>query len=180
MPRRRDVTGEDGLHAQLQHRAGQRIPGDRSRVGRRAAMLSVRPVDNCKHAGTMRDIGREDRALLRSNPSARTDAGTGAGAYSHGGSRSPSLFWPQSDKPWGFGGKAPKTNPPAVCQLSRSSGLDRWLGAGFRGRRPPAADLPTATVYQPYRLGASPSGRTHRHRRSGWRHLCRTTRRAAP
>ena len=82
-------------------------------------MLSVCPIDNCNHAGTMGVIGREDRALLRSNPSARTDAGTGAGSSRHGGSRSPSLFWPESEKPWGFGGKAPKTNLGAVCQLSR-------------------------------------------------------------
>ena len=87
--------------------------------------MNVGQIDKCSHVGTMGDVGREDRALLRSNPSARSDAGTGSGAYPHGGSRSPSLFWPESDKPWGFGGKAPKTNPGAVCQLSRSTGRSR-------------------------------------------------------
>ena len=89
-------------------------------------MLSVCPIDNGDHAGTMVVIGREDRALLRSNPSARTDAGTGAGASPHGGSRSPSLFWPESDKPRGFGGRAPKTELGTMCQLSRSRGWRHW------------------------------------------------------
>ena len=90
----------------------------------RDAMLSVCPIDNCSHAGTMGVIGREDRALLRSNPNARTDAGTWTGV-------SPStrrlsalnMFWPQSEKPRGFGGRAPKTDAGMVCQLSRSLGL---------------------------------------------------------
>ena len=81
-------------------------------------MLSVCSIDNCSHAGTMGVIGREDRALLRSNPSAGTEAGTGAGSSRHGGSRSPNLFWPQSEKPRGFGGRAPRQTPArcANCQ----------------------------------------------------------------
>jgi len=74
----------------------------------RDAMLSVCPIDNRSHAGTMGVIGREDRALLRSNPSARTDAGTSAGSSRHGGSRSPCLFWPESDKPRGLGAEPPR------------------------------------------------------------------------
>jgi hypothetical protein len=93
-------------------------------------MLSVRAIDNDNHAGTMGGIGREDRALLRSNPSARTDAGTGAGAYRHGGSRSPNLFWPQSDKPRGSGGRAPSSDLNTVCQLSRSMGSN-WKTNGL-------------------------------------------------
>jgi len=77
-------------------------------VGRTEPMLSVCEVDKCNHAGTMELVVREDRALLRSNPSARTDAGTDAGSSRHGGSRSPSLFWPESDKPRGFGAEPPR------------------------------------------------------------------------
>jgi len=103
----------------------------------RDAMLSVCPIDNCSHAGTMGVIGREDRALLRSNPSARTDAGTSAGSSRHGGSRSPCLFWPESDKPRGFGGRAPKADPGAVCQLSRLQGGVKPQGCPLSHARPP-------------------------------------------
>ena len=37
-------------------------------------------IDDVRRVATMRVVGREDRALLRSNPSARADAGTWAGA----------------------------------------------------------------------------------------------------
>ena len=85
--------------------------------------MSICDLDRWNAASTIGLVGREDRALLRSNPSAWTDAGTGAGVWPRPNSRSSNLFWPESDKPWGFGGKAPKTNPGAVCQLSRSLGL---------------------------------------------------------
>ena len=81
-------------------------------------MLRVCRIDTCNHMSTMWVAGREDRALLRSNPSARTGAGTGAGAYLRGRLSPPNLFWPQSEKPWGSGGKAPSSDPGAVCQLS--------------------------------------------------------------
>jgi len=86
-------------------------------------MLSVCPIDNCSHAGTMGIIGREDRALLRSNPSARTDAGTWTGVSPVAGRLSAlNMFWPQSENPWGSGGRAPSSDPHTVCQLSRSLG----------------------------------------------------------
>ncbi len=91
----------------------------RSGVGRCETMLNACMIDKCNDVVIIRNVGREDRALLRGNPSARFDAGTGAGAYPHGGSCSPNLFWPESDKPRGFGGSAPKANPGAVGQLSR-------------------------------------------------------------
>ena len=105
------------------------------------------PLDKGPHADTLdkgdrtdtiKDIGREDRALLRSNPSARTDAGTEAGSPRDGdfprdgGSRSPRLFWPQSVKPRGSGGRAPSSDPKTVCQLSISIGAKN--GARHRGK----------------------------------------------
>lgn len=75
---------------------------------------------------TIAAVGREDRALLRSNPSARTGAGTWTGASPSPARRPapPTLFWPESDKPWGSGGQAPSHPHRAVCHLARSTGLD--------------------------------------------------------
>src|SRR3989442_282920 len=39
-------------------------------------------IDFVDHSGTIKLVGREDRALLRSNSSARADAGTDTGACS--------------------------------------------------------------------------------------------------
>jgi len=85
--------------------------------------MNVYGIDRLDYAVNIDSVGREDRALLRSNPSARTGAGTGVGAWPRLGSHSPSLFWPSSEKPWGSGGKAPSSGPTATCQLSRFSGL---------------------------------------------------------
>ena len=72
--------------------------------------MSICKIDKCNHVGTMGVVGREDRALLRSNPSARTDAGTRTGASRPAGRLSaPNMFWLQSEKPRGFGGRAPKS-----------------------------------------------------------------------
>jgi hypothetical protein len=86
------------------------------RMRRRIRMPNgCHPLDGGRRSSTMAAIGPEDRALLRSNPSAETDAGTGAGAS--GESRRlpplPLLAWPQSAKPWGSGGKAPR-NPQTL------------------------------------------------------------------
>jgi len=82
-------------------------------------------IDAGPLAATIGAIGREDRALLRNNPSARTDAGTGAGVRTPSDSRTSSLFWPQSDKPRGSGGRAPSSNRlyrVTIVKIFRASG----------------------------------------------------------
>ena len=80
-------------------------------------------IDADRGRFTMWHVGREDRALLRSNPSARTDAGTWTGASpSAGRPFRLIMFWPQSDKPRGLGGRAPKVNPRAVGHMSSTCG----------------------------------------------------------
>ncbi len=59
--------------------------------------------------------GREDRALLRSTPSARTSAGTGAGVCMHGGlSLSLACSGSQATNLGGLGAK-----PPVIATRSR-------------------------------------------------------------
>ena len=118
--------------------------------------MSICELDRWNVASTIGLVGREDRALLRSNPSAWTDAGTGAGVWLRPNSRCPSLFWPESDKPWGFGGQAPKTNPGAVCQLSRSEGRRNAPPAPLRGSGFPARPQPPG--WRPELLAAVPAG----------------------
>ena len=57
-------------------------------------------IDRPKQAARMTGVEREDRALLRSNPSARSMPGQGQAFGSDAGRLSPlHLFWPQCDKP---------------------------------------------------------------------------------
>ena len=67
----------------------------------------------------MNDVRREDRALLRSNPSARRDAGrwTGASATADASSL-PFIFRPQSEKPNRLGAAPPV--PPTPVPPHRS------------------------------------------------------------
>ncbi len=92
-------------------------------------MIDIRPIvatliDAGCNRRTMRRVGRADKALQRSNPSARADAGTGAG-LSPSAARPPpplTLSWLQSDKPRGSGGRAPTARTRAVCHMSLSRG----------------------------------------------------------
>jgi hypothetical protein len=81
-------------------------------------------IDRYGATGTMPNVEREDRALLRSNPSARLDAGTWTGASLNVTWRLPPLnmFWLRSEKPRGAGGRAPDHALRAVCHLARSTG----------------------------------------------------------
>ena len=83
-------------------------------------------VDDRRRCRRIAAIGGEDRALLRSNPSARSDAGTGAGVQTT--SRLPPTPTCSGGKAQNLGG--PGAEPPqrlqsrAVCHLARSVGAD--------------------------------------------------------
>ena len=81
-------------------------------------------IDQKPQCGTMPDAGGEDRALLRSNPSAPSGAGTGAGTKPWFPS-GPSLFRLLSEKPKRPTASWPRS-PRAVGHMSRSLGL--WMG----------------------------------------------------
>ena len=49
------------------------------------------------------------------------------------------------------------------------------MRARFGGRRPPAANAPTATICEPFRLETDAGGETNRHRRQGPLDFCRAT-----
>ena len=68
-------------------------------------------VDLRCRSETMAIAGREDRALLRSNPSARADAGTwaGAGLLERPLPSLSTCSGRQGDKPRGPGGRAPRS-----------------------------------------------------------------------
>lgn len=81
-------------------------------------------IDWRRRTVTITQVGREDRALLRSTPSARSDAGTwtGTSPFHEECPSPPSLFWPESEKPRGSGGRAPRNAVRAVCHMSTSRG----------------------------------------------------------
>ncbi len=88
-------------------------------------------VDDRRRCRRIAAIGGEDRALLRSNPSARSDAGTGAGVQTT--SRlppTPTCSGPKAQNLGGPGAEPPqRLKPRTVCHLARSPGP-------FHRRRP--------------------------------------------
>ncbi len=87
------------------------------------------PLDDRLHHRTIAIIGGEDRALLRSNPSARSDAGTEAGVRTTSGFPPTSTCSGHQAQNLGGPGAEPpqRFEPRAVCHLARSSasGLPR-------------------------------------------------------
>ncbi len=72
-------------------------------------------IDRAAGGRKMESIGREDRALLRSNPSARSDAGTWAGASRQGQLLPPLHVLALKAKNLGAGGScegSPRTDVP--------------------------------------------------------------------
>jgi len=111
-------------------------------------------IDTMNHPQTMTTLGREDRATLRSDPSARADAGTWIGGIAH--CVAPLFpyihYQPQSDKPnfplptglpfgtilWATGGCAPKSNghkglsySGEKCRLEDQPCSTRWLSGNY-------------------------------------------------
>jgi len=97
-------------------------------------------VDAKRRPSRMRRIGGEDRALLRSNPSARSDAGTGTGAPSLmmlpstpacSGHKAPNLGGP--------GAAPPRLSQPARCAIWQHrmgrNGIDDGVPRAY-GRTP--------------------------------------------
>ncbi len=92
-------------------------------------------IDVLPHRSRMQLAGREGRALLRSNSSARTGAGTGAGACLHGRLSSPLAC---SDlKAKNLGGLGAK--PPAVHRTDRCAIWQDLRGLDLVVRRGPRA-----------------------------------------
>lgn len=82
------------------------------------------PLDDRLRHWTIALIGGEDRALLRSNPSARSDAGTEAGVRTTSGlPPTPTCSGHKAQNLGGPGAEPPKrSDPRAVCHLATSSG----------------------------------------------------------
>ena len=105
-------------------------------------------IDAPTAAVRMIDVGPEDRALLRSNPSAGPDARTETGVRpSRPDARlswrqSPTCPWPQSGKPRGSGGRA----PVAVGHMSRSTRLRSLRSSYFASTTPPSANVLLGSV----------------------------------
>ena len=81
-------------------------------------------LDDRRRGRTMVIIGGEDRALLRSNPSARSDAGTEAGVQTTSElPPTPTCSGRKAQNLGGPGAEPPqRLQPRAVCHLARSSG----------------------------------------------------------
>jgi hypothetical protein len=88
--------------------------------------MRLRSIDVRNCGRTMADAGGEDRALLRSNPSARAGAETQAGGRQSDRPLSlltPPAFSPQSDKPRGLG-QSPKETRRTGGTYVNICGLD--------------------------------------------------------
>ena len=88
------------------------------------------PLDDRLRHRTIAIVGGEDRALLRSNPSARSDAGTGTGVSPL--ARRPSTPTCSGHKALNLGspGAEPpqRSDPRAVCHLATSLGRVALVG----------------------------------------------------
>jgi len=115
-------------------------------------MIDVRP-----NQSRMSSTGREDRALLRSNPSARTGAGTGAGACPHGKlPYPPACSGLKAKNLGGLGAKPPavhRTDRCAIWQEGRGEPRNESRSTGS-ARPPPASSL------HPWLQPMAPTGAT--------------------
>ena len=103
--------------------------------------MRLRWIDVRGKGRTIADAGGEDRALLRSNPSAYAGAGTRPeGLLTRQPSASPNVpdaFWPQSDKPRGLG-QSPKATPrTGATYVNIERLIDSSRGQVRRRRTPP-------------------------------------------
>jgi hypothetical protein len=89
-------------------------------------------IDEIRMGVTMCVVGREDRALLRSNPSARSDAGTWAGASARQGLLSPSPCSGSEALNLGVWGRAPTPRSGARTPTGVPYG-NIGRGEGHRG-----------------------------------------------
>jgi hypothetical protein len=99
----------------------------------REATSSV--VDAGLRTGTIGSCRREDRAMLRSNPSAQPTPGHGRGHRLGQCSRSPHHVLAESDKPRGSGGSAPDV-PTGLPNVNIYRVVGKWNAALTGGGAP--------------------------------------------
>jgi hypothetical protein len=101
---------------------------------------------------TIRSIGREDRAMLGSNPSARTDGGTSAGASALNrcscSQEFQMMFCPKSDKPMPHENYKISKNHNERCAIWQYLQGLMLLGDTFQGLR---FAPPPAIIFSPLR-----------------------------
>ena len=127
-------------------------------------------IDEIRMGVTMCVVGREDRALLRSNPSARSDAGTWAGASARQGLLSPSPCSGSEALNLGVWGRAPTPRSGARTptgvpygNIFRGGNNSRPANQGLRFAAPLATIVGPAGAVRDLRgsrcVGLRPQGR---------------------